>query len=259
LTTSLADGTTAQASAAGVALGDTVAANIITWRKQDGSRNPAAFNPSNDVGDWQPDLPNYDGAVLPQWGKVTTFGLTSGSQFRPAGDPSLTSDTYTTAFTETKDYGALDSTVRTADQTQSVLFWADSSGTYTPAGHWNDIAATAASISGKSVLENARLFAQLNIALADAGIAAWDAKYTYDAWRPITAIRQADKDGNSNTTADANWTPLINTPAFPEYVSGHSTFSAAAAAVLDNTFGSTFSFNSGSAGLPNRPPAKVRY
>jgi RHS repeat-associated protein len=251
LDSSLLDGATAAASAAGIALGDIVAANIISWRQQDGSRNPAAFNPSTDIGDWQPDLPNYDGALLPKWGSVTTFGLTSGSQFRPAGDPSLTSAAYTTAFTETKDYGSRDSTLRTADQTQSVLFWADGGGTFTPAGHWNDIAATAASVAGKSILDNARLFAQLNIALADAGIAAWDAKYTFDAWRPITAIRQADKDGNLLTTADANWVPLINTPPFPEYVSGHSTFSAAAAAVLDKTFGNTFAFNSGSVGLPN--------
>jgi RHS repeat-associated protein len=251
LTNSLADGATAMASAAGVALGETVAANILAWRQQDGSRNPAAFNPTTNVGDWQPDLPNYDGALLPQWGKVTTFGLTSGSQFRPAGDPSLTSAAYTAAFNETKDLGSRDSSLRTADQTQSVLFWANGGGSYTPAGHWNDIAATAASVAGKSVLDNARIFAQLNIALADAGIAAWDSKYTFNTWRPITAIRQADKDGNPLTSADPNWVPLINTPPFPEYVSGHSTFSAAAAAVLGKSFGNAFSFNSGSVTLPN--------
>jgi RHS repeat-associated protein len=251
LESSLLDGATAAASAAGIALGDTVAANILAWRQQDGSRNPAAFNPTTAVGDWQPDLPNYDGALLPQWGKVTTFGLTSGAQFRPAGDPSLTSTAYTTAFTETKDFGSRESALRTADQTQSVLFWADANGSYTPAGHWNDIAATAASVAGKSLLDNARVFAQLNIALADAGIAAWDAKYNFDAWRPITAIRQADQDGNPLTSADPNWVPLINTPPFPEYVSGHSTFSAAAAAVLNKSFGNNFSFNSGSVTLPN--------
>ena len=251
LESSLLDGATAAASAAGVALGDAVAANILAWRQQDGSRNPAAYNPSTEIGAWQPDLPNYDGALLPQWGQVTTFGLNSGSQFRPAGDPSLTSAEYTQAFNETKDYGARDSTLRTADETQSVLFWADGNGTYTPAGHWNDIAATSASIAGKGILDNARIFAQLNIALADAGIAAWDAKYTYNSWRPITAIRQADKDGNSNTTADANWLPFLNTPPFPEYVSGHSTFSGAASAVLTNAFGNNFSFNSGSTGLPD--------
>jgi RHS repeat-associated protein len=250
LDNSLLDGATAAASAAGIALGNTVAANILAWRQQDGSRNPASYNPTLEVGTWQPDLPNFDGALLPQWGKVTTFGLTSGSQFRPAGAPSLTSAEYTAAFEEVKTYGARDSQARSADETQSALFWADGSGTYTPPGHWNDIAATSASIAGKSILDNARVFAQLNVALADAGIAAWDAKYTYNTWRPITAIRQADKDGNIDTTADANWVPLINTPPFPEYVSGHSTFSGAAAAVLTNAFGSNFSFNSGSTGLP---------
>ena len=251
LDSSLLDGATAAASAAGVALGNTVAANILAWRQQDGSRNPAAYNPSTEVGKWQPDLPNYDGALLPQWGKVTTFGLTSGSQFRPTGVPDLTSAAYTAAFNETKDYGSRDNSLRTADNTQSALFWADGSGTYTPAGHWNDIAATAASLAGKSILDNARVFAQLNVALADAGIAAWDAKYTYNTWRPITAIRQADKDGNPLTSADPNWLPLINTPPFPEYVSGHSTFSGAASAVLTNAFGTNFSFNSGSTGLPD--------
>jgi membrane-associated phospholipid phosphatase len=251
LENSLQNGSTVAARDAGVVVGDAVAAKIVSWRQQDGSRNPAAFNPSPDIGNWQPDLPNYDGALLPQWGNVTTFGLTSGSQFRPAGDPSLTSAAYAAAFDQTKDYGARDSSLRTADQTESALFWADGNGTFTPAGHWNDIAATAASISGKSILDNARLFAQLNVALADAGIAAWDSKYTFDTWRPITAIRQADKDGNPVTTADANWLPLINTPPFPEYVSGHSTFSGAAAAVLTNTFGANFSFNSGSADLPD--------
>ena len=251
LDSSLLDGATATAQAAGISIGDTVAANILAWRKQDGARTAVAFNPSPEIGKWQPDLPNYDGALLPQWANVTTFALTSGSQFRPGTPPSLTSSEYTQAFTETKDFGARDSTVRTADQTQSVLFWADGNGTYTPSGHWNDIAATAASVAGKSLLDNARTFALLNVAMADAGIAAWDSKYTYDTWRPITAIRQADKDGNPLTTADPNWVPLINTPPFPEYVSGHSSFSGAAAAVLDRAFGSTFSFNSGSTGLPD--------
>jgi RHS repeat-associated protein len=251
LESSLLNGATAAASAAGIAVGNTVAANILAWRQQDGARNPASYNPSTEVGKWQPDLPNYDGALLPQWGKVTTFGLTSGSQFRPTGVPSLTSAEYTAAFEEVKTYGARDSQARSADETQSALFWADGNGTYTPPGHWNDIAATAASLAGKSVLDNARVFAQLNVALADAGIAAWDAKYTYNTWRPITAIRQADKDGNPLTSADPNWVPLINTPPFPEYVSGHSTFSGAAAAVLTNAFGSNFSFNSGSTGLPD--------
>jgi RHS repeat-associated protein len=236
---------------AGVALGNTVAANILAWRQQDGARTQLAYNPSTEVGKWQPDLPNFDGALLPNWRNVTTFGLSSGAQFRPNGLPALDSTEYAQAWAETKEYGALNSSTRNAEQTQIALFWADGNGTYTPSGHWNDIAATAASMAGKSVLDNARTFARLNVALADAGIAAWDAKYTYDTWRPITAIRNADDDGNTNTTADPNWLPLINTPPFPEYVSGHSTFSGAASAVLTAAFGSNFGFSTGSVGLPD--------
>jgi membrane-associated phospholipid phosphatase len=244
-------GSSSAATAAGVALGDAVATETLTWRQTDGASTVVTYTPSTDIGDWRPDLPTFTSALLPHWGNVTPFGLATGSQFRPAGVPDLTSAEYTQSFNEAKVYGAKNSTVRTADQTQIALFWADGGGTYTPPGHWNEIAATAASISGKSILDNARIFAVLNIALADAGIAAWDAKYTYNTWRPITAIRQAELDRNVDTTADATWLPLIDTPPFPEYVSGHSTFSAAAATVLDRFFGNNFGFNSGSKGLPD--------
>lgn len=119
-----------------------------------------------------------------------------------------------------------------------------------PSGHWNDVAAQLAEARGLSPLETARLFALLNLALADAAIACWDAKYAYDWWRPITAIRMADTDGNPATESDPTWTPLISTPPFPEHVSGHSTFSAAAATVLAKFHGSDrFSFTLRSDGL----------
>src|SRR5207244_1404580 len=105
----------------------------------------------------------------------------------------------------------------------------DGAGSYTPPGHWNLIAEQIAQQQGNSLAENARLFAELDIAMGDAAIVAWDAKYAYNTWRPITAIRAADTAGNSQVQADPTWTPLLNTPNFPEYVSGHSTFSAAAA------------------------------
>ena len=122
-------------------------------------------------------------------------------------------------------------------------------GTDTPPGHWNTIAANAAITQGLTLAQEARLFALLDISLADAGIAAWDAKYTYNFWRPVTAIQGAGSDGNAATVADATWTPLINTPPFPEYVSGHSTYSGAADAVLTNFFGSNVGFTAGSGGL----------
>jgi len=136
-----------------------------------------------------------------------------------------------------KQLGAIDSMVRTPDQTQIALFWADGAGTATPPGHWNLIAEDVAQAKQNTLAQNARLFALLNIALADAGIVSWDAKYFYNFCRPVSAIRNADNDGNPATIGDPNWTPLLVTPPFPSYTSGHSTFSAAAATVLAGFYG----------------------
>jgi Bacterial Ig-like domain/PAP2 superfamily len=235
---------------AGIELGNNVADQIFAWRSQDGAKTQVPYQNSTEIGKWQPSLPNFTGALYPQWPQIKTFALDAGSQFRPNGLPSLNSAEYTAAYNEVDQLGARNSTVRTSDQTQIAQFWSDGSGTMTPVGHWNEIAETAASIKGTNLIETARLFAQLDVALADAGIAAWDSKYTYNTWRPITAIRDGALDGNANTTADPNWQPLIDTPPFPEYVSGHSTFSAAAASVLGKTFGDNFQFQSGSVTLP---------
>jgi membrane-associated phospholipid phosphatase len=249
---------------AGVTLGAYVATQMLALREEDGSDAVAAYTPGIDPGDWQP-TPTpyqpgeigswqgpvvYDGALLPQWGEVTPFALNSGDQFRPGGPPALDSAEYAAEFNQVKDLGSNTSTIRTADQTEIAKFWADGAGTYTPSGHWNQIAEQAAINSDNSLLENARLFALLNISLADAGIAAWDAKYTYDFWRPYTAIHNAETDGNALTAADPNWTPLIKTPPFPEYVSGHSMFSGAAATVLTSFFGDNYQFSATSMNLP---------
>ncbi|MFN6154763.1 Ig-like domain-containing protein [Anabaena sp. AL09] len=250
LTAFLAKITDGEAENTGVTFGQTVANDILTLRSTDGANTTVNYTPGTNPGDWQPTPPANASALLPQWGQVTPFGLTSGSQFRPAGEPALTSDKYTTEFNQVKDLGSINSTTRTADQTEVAKFWADGSGTFTPAGHWNQIAQNAAATKGNSLIDNARLFALLDISLADAGIAAWDAKYTYNSWRPITAIQKADTDGNPNTTADPNWKPLITTPPFPSYISGHSTFSGAAATVLTTILGDNVSFSVNSLGTP---------
>ena len=146
--------------------------------------------------------------------------------------------------------GSATSTTRTADQTQQAQFWADGKGSYTPPGHWDLIAAQIAQQQGNSLSANVRLFAQLYVALADSAIAAWDAKYTYGLWRPIDAIRNGDLDNNPGTNVDATWTPLLITPSHPEYVSGHSTFSAAAATILAATFGNNTAFSTTAFTLP---------
>jgi RHS repeat-associated protein len=233
----------------GIALGVFVAHQMLAFRANDGTEAVVAETPSTELGQWRPTLPKYEGAALPQWPDVQPFALVDGAQFRPDGPPALDSTQYAADYIQTKDLGAKNSTTRTADQTQIAKFWADGAGTYTPPGHWNQIAQAAAANSGNSLIDNARLFALLDVSLADSGIAAWDAKYQYDFWRPITAIQQGEVDGNPFTLGDPTWTPLINTPPFPEYVSGHSTFSGAASTILTNAFGSNYSFTTTSYGL----------
>src|SRR5690606_6672991 len=113
------------------------------------------------------------------------------------------------------------------EQTEIALFWADGPGTATPPGHWLMIAQAISEADGLTLVENARLFALLSLAEADAGICSWDNKFAFEAWRPVTAIQRADEDGNPATEPDPDWMPLLTTPPFPTYTSGHSTFSGA--------------------------------
>ena len=219
----------------GIALGNEVATKMLALRANDGSSAEVKYTPGDKPGDWQPTSSAQ--ALLPQWPDVKPFAMKSGSQFTPHGIPSLTSKQYADAFNEVKAIGSETSTTRTLDQTNIAKFWANGARTATPPGHLNIMAQKAAIAEGNTISENARLFAELNVAMADAAIMAWDAKYDTNFWRPITAIRAADTDGNANTDQDAKWTPLLPTPPFPTYVSGHSSFSGAAAAVLKSFFG----------------------
>jgi membrane-associated phospholipid phosphatase len=234
----------------GIKLGEAVASQILSVRSNDGSQLQIPYSPLTAIGKWQPTPPSFQAALLPQWPNVTPFAMTSSSQFRPSGTPALTSAEYAAEFNQVKDLGAKNNSSRTPEQTEIALFWSDGPGTYTPPGHWNQIAEVVAAQRDLSLPEQARLFALLNIGLADAAIAAWDAKYAYNSWRPITAIRQADLDNNPDTIADPTWDSLISTPPFPEYISGHSTFSGAADAILSNFFGDNVEFSIDSLGLP---------
>src|SRR5262245_23391040 len=229
----------------GVAVGQEAARQILAWRNNDGSvpdPNAPPYDPGTGPGVWQPtprpnpnpppaELPGLP-AAAPQWATVTPFGIPSDSAFRPPPQPDLNSVEYTDAYNEVKSLGARDSTTRTAEQTEIARFWAGGPGTFTSGGYWNLIAQDVATRRGNSLVENARLFALLNVAQADAYFAVWDAKYEYNFWRPVTAIRAADTDGNPDTTPEPGWTPLLVTPNHPSYISGHSGHSAAAAAVL---------------------------
>ncbi len=221
----------------GAAWGEQVAAAILQWRASDGASLTVAYAPGSGAGMWIPTPSAFAPALLPNWPQVLPFAMTSPAQFRPMPPPTLDSAQWAEDFNRTKDLGRIDSTARTADQTAIARFWADGGGTATPPGHWNIIARDVARQQGNTLEENARLFALLNIAEADAGIIAWDCKYAFNFWRPVTAIRAADTDGNPDTSPDPAWTPLLVTPPFPEYISGHSTFSGAAAAVLAAFYG----------------------
>lgn len=259
LTTSLSTITDGQAKTDGLAVGKIIADRVIAARANDGSATKVAYTPGTNPGDWQPTaiVTNPDGtttpaaAVLPQWGNVTTFGIPQVDVInnRPAPPPALTSEQYATEFNQVKDLGALNSTTRTVEQTEIAKFWADGAGTFTPPGHWNQIAQDVARDQFSSLVDNARLFAALDVAVADAAICCWDTKYTYNSWRPITAIRNAATDGNDSTTADTTWTPLLTTPNFPSYTSGHSTFSSAAATVLTSFYGDNYKFSTTGPGL----------
>lgn len=235
----------------GIAWGIRCADDVLLSRANDNSGVILPYNPPLGPGFWIPTPLGFAPALLPNWPLVTPFCMSSGSELRALGQPELWSAEYATAFNEVKDLGRNTSTLRTPEQTEIALFWADGGGTVTPPGHWLRIAQDVAIAQGNSVSENARLFALLSIGVADAAIVSWDNKYAHHHWRPVTGIRQADTDGNPLTEADATWTPLIATPPFPSYTSGHSTFSSTAAKILARVFRSdSIAFSTTSDGLP---------
>ena len=230
----------------GVAWGQTVADAIWNWRLNDGSApapppflgvlgivgSPAA------IGAWRPTpLANASGAA-PQYASMTPWALLRPSQFRLPPPPALNSPQFVTDANEVKAMGSYSGSGRTADQSELALFWAGNTPLY-----WNRIAVQISAERSLSFIENARLFALLNITMADAAIACWDGKYRYVFWRPITTIRT----GIAGVTADPAWAPWLDffptgTPPHPEYPSGHSTVSGAAAFILAAAFGENTAF-----------------
>ena len=232
-----ADVESSKSIANGIEWGAKVAADILAWRSGDGwSPEPDPFFGNLAVGQWRSTPPAYAPGAGPQLGNVTPWVLPYGSYFRPAGPPSVLSAQYTTDFKEVKALGSLENPdgARTADQTEAARFW------QSPDQRWDRIAhAIVAQRGGQSLSKNVRLFAMLHLAQADATLACWDAKYFYNYWRPITAINLADTDGNPDTDADVDWKPLITTPPFPEYPSGHAAVAPAQALVIYSLLGDT--------------------
>jgi membrane-associated phospholipid phosphatase len=228
----------------GIAIGQSVASQILALRNDDGSAaQPPPFVFGNAPGDYQSTPPNFPKPQFTGWSRVVPFALLQASQFRPGPPPALTDPAYTDAFNEVKAFGIAHSTAATIDQALSGRFWNGSIQNY-----WNEIAQTAAIGSNLTTAQSARLFALMNISFADSVIAFYDAKYTYVLWRPVTAIRAADTDNNPATLADPNWLPEVgNTPSDPSYPGAHAVIAAAAATVLTSFLGTdafTFSVTS---------------
>ena len=240
-----------EAFANAMAIGIAAAEGALAARANDGSGASVTYEYGDQPGDWVATPPAFAQPALPHWSGVNPFALDSAEQFRVDAPPALDSAEYAEALDEVRRLGSLTDSERTEDQSQIAVFWEDGAGTYTPPGHWNAIAAEISEAEGQSTAENALTFAMLNVAMADAGIAAWDSKYTYQFWRPLTAIRSADLDGNDETSPDFGWEPYLTTPNHPTYVSGHSTFSGAAAEVMNAIFGDDYAFETGGVGVPD--------
>ncbi len=251
LATSLAAIPDGPAKTNGVTWGEHVAQRILDLRANDGASADVPYTWPEGAGWWEPTPPAFASPAFPNWPSVTPWSLAFGSELRGPAPPAPMTAEYAAAFDEVKRYGDINSSVRTADQTEIALFWADGPGTATPPGHWHEIAQQIAEREHLGLRDNAHLFALLSISEADAAIVAWDMKYAYGHWRPITGIREAASDGNAATVADPSWTPFITTPNFPAYTSGHSSFSGAAARLLGLVFGQDdLAFDTTTAAMP---------
>jgi PAP2 superfamily len=219
------DGT---ARSAGIAVGERAAAAILALRAGDGAAALDSYVPFTMPGVYVPTT----SPAVPHWGKRTPWVLTSGDQFRPGAPPALSSELWARDYNEIKALGGRTSTQRSAAQTEIARFWeATGPEIYHP------LARAVALQPGRDVTQNARLLAAVSIAMDDALIAIFDAKYAYNFWRPVTAIRNGDKDGNDATERDPTWTPFIDTPMHPEYPCAHCVVSASLGAVLQAEIG----------------------
>ena len=217
------------ARAAGIDLGQKVADAVFTERQSDATNTPDTYRPLTTPGVWVPTAP----PLFPQYATAKPWGLESASQFRPAPPPALDSALYARDYNETREMGGLKSSKRTDAQSDAVRFWTQAN--LGPA--WYQAARQASARHNLPVADSARVFALMSMALANCFILDWDAKFQYNFWRPITAIRNGDQDGNDATERDAGWLPLNTTPMHPEYPSQAGINAGAARSVLEAVFG----------------------
>jgi hypothetical protein len=216
----------------GIAVGEVAAAAMIAARTDDGRFGGFRFTVGSLPGQWRPVLPAFVNDPFAWLKDVRPFLIRDGEQFASKGPLALGSRAYARELEEVKSMGSLTSTARSADQTHMARYWAEN-----PPNTWSRVFRTIAAQQGLSLVDNARLFALLYMSSADALITVWNDKARFSFWRPITAIREADTDGNSRTTADPTWLPLIPTPPYTEHSSGHGGLSAAIVTTFQRFFG----------------------
>jgi len=221
------------AKTAGAAFGNAVANYLIALRSNDGRNAPVLFTKLPAPGVWRPTPPANLAMFDPWLGGVTPLLVHSATQFGPRhGPPLLTSRQYTRDYNEVKDYGSAASTHRSDEQTATAKFFSGNAVI-----QYNAALRDQVTVRHLGIAQAARMFAAIDMTVADTIISVWHAKYLYGFWRPITAINLGDKDGNDDTAVDTTWTPLIATPAYPDYVSGYNAYTAAFSAGLEELFG----------------------
>ena len=216
----------------GIAVGGAAAAAMIAARTDDGRFGAYRFPVGTGAGQWRPVLPAFVNDPFAWLKDVKPFLIKSGTQFASDGPAPLESKKYAREFNEVKSLGSATSTTRSADQTLAARYWAEN-----PPATWSRIFRTLSAQQGVSLVDNARLYAMLYMTAADALITVWNDKANFLFWRPITAIREADTDGNPDTAADPAWLPLIPTPPYTEHSSGHNGLSSSFVATLQDFFG----------------------
>lgn len=215
----------------GITFGIRAADNLIALRANDGRDAPIFFTQQPAPGVWRPTPPGFVPMLDPWLGFVTPLLVHSATQFAPPAPPTLTSTQYTRDFTEVKAYGSATSTARTSDQTATAQFFSGNAFV-----QFNAALRDQAALRNLDIVQSARMFAAVDMSMADGIITVWRAKYIYGYWRPITAINLADTDGNPATIADPTWVPLLTTPAYPEYPSGYNSLAATTTGSLEQLF-----------------------
>ena len=223
---SVPDGT---AKSQGMALGEEVAAAVQADRAADGTNVPDTYRPTTSAGVWVPTTP----PLFAEYARAKPWALQSADQFRPGPPPPLSGALYARDYNETKTLGGAKSAARTPEQTVAVKFWTQAN----IGPGWQAAVRQLALAKGLGLAENARLFALFNMGVANTFITDWDAKFTYNFWRPVTAIRNGDMDGNDATERDAGWSPLNATPMHPEYPSQAAIICGVAVGILESVFG----------------------